>query len=174
MEATTTVRTLDTSIHGTKLDRSRPGMGEQRAPSSGHNDMHPLIPTRNKDKYGNSLSMGSCWVVVGIWQSAPAPSRKYYYSSREKYSGYRVSSNFLELGSRNGNGGKMRNDDNFDSLHDNDLSRMLNQFQGSLSAHAYLHDFTNEKFARRIALPSWASSSTTAAGVFYETVMKKL
>ena len=50
-----------------------------------------------------------------------------------------------------------------DSLHDDDLSRTLNQFQGSISAMHALYDFANENLRGRIALPSWASSSSLSS-----------
>lgn len=173
IEATRPFALFDTSITERNwIVRDREWASNER-PSSGHDDMHPLIPTRTEDKYGNSLIETDLWGRCPVYgNQPPRPHQgKYYYSSREKYSGYRVSSNFLELGSRDGYGGdggkgdnnrrSMRNDDNFDSLHDNDVSRMLNQFQGSLSAMHALFDFANENLQGRIALPSWASSSSS-------------
>jgi hypothetical protein len=125
------------------------------------------------DKYGNSLTELDLWGRCPVYGNQPPPPHhgKYYFSSKEKYSGYRVSSNFL--GVRNGDEGggdgeradkitrSIRMDDNFDSLHDNDLSGMLNQFQGSLSAMHALYDFVDDNLKGRIALPSWALTSTS-------------
>lgn len=139
-----------------------------------HNDLHPLL--RREDKYGNSFTEADLWGRCPVFgNQPPRPQQgKHYYSSREKNSGYRVVSHFLELGNINGDGGDgekgdsnsrlVRNDDNFDdNLHDDDLSRMLNQFRGSLSAMHALYDFANENLRGRIALPSWASSSSVAS-----------
>jgi hypothetical protein len=82
-----------------------------------------------------------------------------------------VSSHFVGIGNGDGDGGdgedgggkvtrSIKKVDNFDSLHDNDLAGMLSRFQGSLSAMHALYDFADENLQGRIALPSWASSST--------------
>ena len=166
---------FDTSIteqHWIISDRKR---ASTVGPSMRHNDLHSRIPTRGEDKYGNSFTEADLWGRCPVFGNQPPRPQhgKYYYSSREKYSGYRVISHFFELGNIDGDGGDgekgdnnsrlLRNDDNFDSLHDNDLSRMLNQFQGSLSAMHALYDFANENLRGRIALPSWASLSSVAS-----------
>ncbi len=154
-------------------DRKRASTGGL---SMRHNDLHQLIPTRREDKYGNSFTEADLWGRCPVFgNQPPRPQQgKHYYSSREKYSGYRVVNHFLELGNIDGDGGDgekgdsysrlVRNDDNFDdSLHDDDLSRTLNQLQGSLSAMHALYDFANENLRGRIALPSWASSSSLSS-----------
>jgi len=166
---------FDTSIteqHWIVPDRKR---ASTVGPSMRHIDLHPLIPTRREDKYGNSFTEADLWGRCPVFgNQPPRPQQgKHYYSSREKYSGYRVLSHFLELGNIDGDGGDgekecsnsrlVRNDNNFDNLHDDDLSRMLDQFQGSLSAMHALYDFANENLRGRIALPSWALSSSVSS-----------
>ncbi len=147
-------------------------------PSIRYNCMHSPIPTGRVDKYGNSSTESDLWGRCPVFGNQPPRPQhgKYYYSSREKYSGYHVTSHFSVTGKVDGDGGDgekggnksrlVRNGDNVDSLHDNDLSRMLNHFQGSLSAMQALYDFANEYAQGRTALPSWASSSSADLASF--------
>ncbi|KAL7544554.1 hypothetical protein ACHAWF_007935 [Thalassiosira exigua] len=122
--------------------------------------LRPLIPKR-ADKYGNSLTEMDLWGRAAIFGNEPPPPMhgKFYYSSKQHYSGYRVSCEFETAGhaSKKAN---LRNE-NFDSLHDNDSK--MNQFQGSLSAMHALYDFSRENLQGQIALPLWATASSSAA-----------
>mmetsp|Transcript_19928 Transcript_19928/g.36034 ORF Transcript_19928/g.36034 Transcript_19928/m.36034 type:complete len:476 (-) Transcript_19928:291-1718(-) len=128
--------------------------------------VHPLIPKR-QDKYGNSLTEMDLWGRAAIFGNQPPKPQqgKFHYSSKQHYSGYRVSSQFGlgssvddEKGARNA----QRRNENFDCLHDNE-SRM-DQFQGSLSAMHALYDFSIENLQGQIVLPQqWVSTSTSAS-----------
>lgn len=125
--------------------------------------IRPLIPKR-EDKFGNPLTEMDPWGRAAIFGNQPPQPMhgKFYYSSKQQYSGYDVSSQF-EVGSSVDGGKGARNprlrNENFDSLHDNE-SRM-GQFQGSLSAMHALHDFAQEHLQGRIALPLWASTAAS-------------
>lgn len=129
----------------------------------------PLIP-KEQDKFGNSLMEMDLWGRAAIFGNQPPEPihGKFYYSSKQKFVGYRVSNQFGVEGDSStddGRGGartsQMRNE-NFDSLHDNE-SRRMSQFEGSLSAMHALYDFAVENLQGRITLPLWASRSNHSA-----------
>lgn len=164
---------FDTSI--TELEWIVRDREEVRRARGDGDDPSAKFPTRREDKYGNSLTEMDVWGRCPVYGNRPPlPHRgKYYFSSKEKRSGYRVSSHFVGVGNVDGDGGdgddgggkttrSMKKVDIFDSLHDNDMAGMLSQCQGSLSAMHTLYDFADENLQGRIALPSWASSSTSS------------
>lgn len=115
------------------------------------------------DKYGNSFTEMDLWGRCPIFgNDPPQPQQgKFYYSSMETYSGYKVSCQF-KLGSDDGNVSEVKTSQfrshNFDGLHG--IESMVNQFKGSLSAMHALSDFAKENLHGRIVLPVWASTSS--------------
>jgi hypothetical protein len=132
-----------------------------------NNPAGPLIP-KKMDKYGNSLTEMDLFGRAAIFgNQPPLPQQgKHYYSSKQRYYGYSVSSQFEpgrtaddENGARSS---PLLRNENFDSPYDNE--GRMNQFQGSLSAMHALYDFTKENLQGRIALPPlWGSTSASAS-----------
>lgn len=121
---------------------------------------HPRILQR-QDKYGNSLTeMDDFGRAAVFGNQPPDPQRgKHHYSSKQLYSGYRVSTLFGA--NIDGKGSSMSDplhNDSFDRLDDNNSRMKI--FQGSLSAMHALYDFTTENLPGQVILPTWASSSS--------------
>ncbi|KAL7542847.1 hypothetical protein ACHAXR_012945 [Thalassiosira sp. AJA248-18] len=133
---------------------------QQRNKHSKH--ARPMIPKR-QDKYGNSLTEMDPWGRAAVFGNQPPEPMhgRFYYSSKQQYFGYRVSSQFGVAGEGRGAPSAHLRNENFDSLHDNE-SRM-SQFQGSLSALHALYDFAKENLQGRITLPLWTSRSPSAS-----------
>mmetsp|Transcript_15675 Transcript_15675/g.33116 ORF Transcript_15675/g.33116 Transcript_15675/m.33116 type:complete len:467 (-) Transcript_15675:85-1485(-) len=124
--------------------------------------VRPIIPER-RDKYGNTVTEMDLWGRAAIFGNQPPQPQqgKFHYSSKQQYTGYRVSSQFGSVDNRKGV--TQSGNENFDCLHDNE-SRM-DQFQGSLSAMHALYDFATENLQGRIVLPqSWVSSPVSISG----------
>jgi len=124
--------------------------------------IHPLIPKR-EDKFGNVLTEMDPWGRAAIFGNQP-PSPKqgmFHYSSKQHYTGYRVSGQFGSGSSEHGRQTRKQvRDEHFD-CHDNE-SRM-DQLEGSLSAMHALYDFAKENLQGQIALPQqWVSTSASA------------
>ena len=127
-------------------------------------NMHPQIP-RKQDKYGNSLTEMDLWGRAAIFgNQPPQPTHgKFRYSSKQIYSGYKVSTQFGFVAAENRpKNEQLQNENNFDSLDENG-PRMRQQFQGSLSAMHALFDFVTDNVEGRIVLPSWVASSSRKA-----------
>ena len=128
----------------------------------------PLIP-KPCDKYGNSMSEMDPWGRAAIFGNQRFTHLqmhgKFYYSSKQNYTGYCVSNQFGIENADAGGGGTSASQvrsENFDSLHDSE-SRRMGDFEGSLSAMHALYDFAVEHLHGRITLPLWASRTSAAS-----------
>jgi len=122
----------------------------------------PRIPKR-QDKYGNSLTEMDLFGRAAIFGSQPPDPQqgKHRFSSKQQYSGYRVSTQFGSVAKNEMSKSQQSLNENFDSF---DIESRMNQFQGSLSAMHSLYDFVTEHLQGRVILPTWASSSSVSSG----------
>jgi len=134
---------------------------EQENNHSKPKNAHPRIPKR-QDKYGNSLSEMDLFGRAAIFGNQPPDPQqgKHRFSSKQQYSGYRVSAQFGSVAKNEISKSQQSLNENFDSF---DIESRTNQFQGSLSAMHSLYDFVTEHLQGRVILPTWASSTSSSS-----------
>ena len=123
-------------------------------------NVQPRIPKR-QDKYGNSLTEKDLFGRAAIFGNQPPDPQqgKHRFSSKQQYSGYRVSTQFGSIAKNEMTKSKQSLNENFDSF---DIESRTNQFQGSLSAMHSLYDFVTEHLQSKVILPTWASTSSSS------------
>ena len=122
----------------------------------------PLIP-KKEDKYGNSMTEMDAFGRAAVYGNEPPPPKhgQFYYSSKQKFAGYRVSPQFETRGSsaaaeESGTRSQPIRD-NFVSPHD--THSKVREFQGSLGAMHSLYDFAEQCLEGRVVLPLWVPQS---------------
>ena len=133
---------------------------EQENKHSKSKNAQPRIPKR-QDKYGNSLTGMDLFGRAAIFGNQPPDPQqgKHRFSSKQQYSGYRVSTQFGSIAKNEMTKSKQSLNENFDSF---DIESRMNQFQGSLSAMHSLYDFVTEHLQSKVILPTWASTSSSS------------
>mmetsp|Transcript_3197 Transcript_3197/g.7175 ORF Transcript_3197/g.7175 Transcript_3197/m.7175 type:complete len:421 (-) Transcript_3197:405-1667(-) len=119
----------------------------------------PRLP-KVQDTYGNSFMEADHFGRVPIFGNQPPPPKqgKHYYSSRERYYGYKVSTHF---GTGDGNSSPNQTAMEIDRRpNDEPLVAIM---QGSLAAMHVLYEFADKYLEGAINLPRWATASPRRA-----------